>query len=630
MHTEQYVDVEMVTALTWLRDALHSTFGDFDDDFLLLMLTHLRWVHVKGGEVLFHQGDTDQTLYIVVGGRLRVLLRDELGETQVLGDMRRGETLGEMALMTGEPRTATIVAVRDSVLVALSRAAYEEVISRYPLVSMQVARFIIERIRPSLSRRRSWARPGVVAVLPATRGGQVLPFVARLIPALERYGRIACIDAEAAGKALGSDLLAAAREDRYEESAQAVSLWLDKIEAAHDMVVLVGDAERTAWTVLCQRHADDVMFVADAGIAPAAALPLPQSEGLWIGDVPIQAHRTLVLMHQPAAPFPRGTAAWLDLIPVDAHLHLRADHDGDIKRIARTLFGAAIGLVFGGGGARGFAHLGVLKAMEEARIPIDFVGGTSIGSVMATYAAFDVSAGEAIEHARRAFARNPTSDVNLFPLLSLISGKRLRSTIDQGIQAFAGFEADVEDAWKPLFCIASNYSLASEMVIRRGSLAKSVRASVSIPAALPPVVMDGDLVIDGGTFNNFPTDVMAGQRVGFIIGCDLSRGSPRKLDMDEVPSAWQLALDRLRPKRSRRYRLPALSSIILNVSIMHSQSRLKAARAQADVCFSPDLARTGMLNWKAFDQTVEAGYQHACEVIAALPEETLRRLSEAA
>jgi NTE family protein len=202
----------------------------------------------------------------------------------------------------------------------------------------------------------------------------------------------------------------------------------------------------------------------------------------------------------------------------------------------------------------------------------------------------------------------------------------MRGVIDEGIQALAGFDANVEDAWKPLFCIASNYSRASEMVIRRGPLAKSVRASVSIPAALPPVVMEGDLVIDGGTFNNFPTDVMAGQRVGFIIGCDLSKGAVRKLEMDDVPSAWQLALDRLRPRRSRRYRLPALSSIILNVSIMHSQSRLKAARAQADICFSPDLGRIGMLNWRAFDQTIEAGYRHAQEVIAALPEETIQRL----
>jgi NTE family protein len=305
---------------------------------------------------------------------------------------------------------------------------------------------------------------------------------------------------------------------------------------------------------------------------------------------------------------------------------VRHGHAADLARVARTLFGTAVGLVFGGGGARGFAHLGVLKALEEAGIPVDFVGGASIGSVMAAFAAFDLPADSAIGLARKSFARNPTGDMNIFPLISLIAGKRLRRTIDDGVQAIAGFPADMEDSWKPLYCIASNYSRAQEVVLRHGSLARSIRASVAIPAALPPVVMDGDLMIDGGTFNNFPTDVMASQRVGAILGCDLSPGAVRKLDIAEVPSAWQLLLDRLRPRARRRYHLPALSSIILNVSIMRSQSRLKAARAQADVCFTPDLGRIGMLNWKAFDRSVEIGYQHARSVIAALPEETLKRL----
>ncbi|NJD24354.1 MAG: cyclic nucleotide-binding domain-containing protein [Betaproteobacteria bacterium] len=630
MRTEQYVDVEMVTALTWLGDALRENFGEFDDDFLLLMKSHLRWVHIKGGEVLFRQGEVDQTLYIVVGGRLRVLLCDELGETHVLGDMRRGETVGEMALITGEPRTATLVAVRDSVLVALSRASYEAVISRYPLVSMQVARFIIERIRPSLSKRRQWARPGVVAFLPATRGAPVRALVGRLLPDLERHGSVVRIDSAGACAALGADVLAAAIEGGSEEATHTVSRWVDAIETAHDMVVFVGDDETTPWSQYCQQHADEALFVADTRAAPGDLLPLPPPDDLSVGEIPIRAHRTLLLVHPETTRVPRDTAAWLDRIPADSHLHLREGHGGDYRRIARTLFGSAIGLVFGGGGARGFAHLGVLKAMEEAGIPVDFVGGTSIGSIMATYAAFDVSSSEAIAHARRAFAKNPTNDMNLFPLISLFGGKRLRSTINEGIRALAGFDAHIEDAWKPLFCIASNYSRAAEMVLRRGSLGKTVRASTAIPAALPPVVMDGDLVIDGGTFNNFPTDVMAGQRVGFIIGCDLSKGAARKLDMEDVPSPWQLALDRLRPRRSRRYRLPALSSIILNVSIMHSQARLKASRAQADVCFSPDLGRIGLLNWKAFDETIELGYRHARDVIAGLPEETRNRLARSA
>lgn len=620
-----HLDVESVVKLSWLRDTLQSAFGVFDEPFLQFMLKHLRWVHVKSGDVLFRQGDSRQTVYIVVSGRLRVLREDELGETHVLGDMRRGETVGEMALITGEPRTATIVAVRDSVLVSLSRSGYEEVIGSYPLVSMRVAQFIIERIRPTLSKQRSWARPSTVALVPATAGVGSAAFVDRLMPCLQRHGTVAWLDAAAARHALGAGVLAQPPGDNA-EAADTVSRWIDRMEADHDMVVLVGEEAKTPWSEYCARHADEVMFLADATAADRKLLDKAMPDQAGIGTM---RHRTLVLVHPARTDFPRGTAAWLASFPVDAHLHLREGSAADLNRLARTLFGTAIGLVFGGGGARGFAHLGVLKALEEAGIPVDFVGGASIGAVMATYGAFDTSAAGAIEQVRKAFANNPTGDMNIFPLISLIAGKRLRKTVDRGILDLCGFDADLEDTWKPLFCIASNYSRASEVVLRRGPLAKAVRASVAIPAALPPVIMDGDLMIDGGTFNNFPTDVMAGQRVGFILGCDLSRGSVRKLEIDEVPSGWALMLDRLRPKRSRRYRLPALSSIILNVSIMHSQSRLKAAKANADVCFTPDLGRIGMLNWKAFDHIVDLGYQHAREVLAALPEETLQRLAAA-
>jgi NTE family protein len=622
MSLQQHVDVESVVKLSWLRETLESAFGVFDEPFLQFMLQHLRWVHVKSGEVLFHQGDSRQTVYIVVSGRLRVLREDELGETHVLGDMRRGETVGEMALITGEPRTATIVAVRDSVLVSLSRSGYEQVISSYPLVSMRVAQFIIERIRPTLSKRRSWARPSTVAVIPATAGVASAEFIDRLMPCLKRHGTVLKLDATGAVQALGAKVLEQPPGDDL-ASADAVSHWIDRMEAEHEMVILVGDEEMTPWSEYCLRHADEVLFLADATTADRKLLDRAIPDHSPIGSM---RHRTLVLVHPAQTDFPRNTAAWLASFPVDAHIHLRDGSEADLNRLARTLFGTAIGLVLGGGGARGFAHLGVLKALEEAGIPVDFVGGASVGSIMGAYSAFDTSAAKAIEFARKAFSGNPTGDLNIFPLISLIAGKRARQTVDRGIRDLAGFDANLEDSWKPFFCIASNYSRASEVVLRRGSLAKAVRASFAIPAALPPVVMDGDLMIDGGTFNNFPTDVMANQRVGFILGCDLSKGSVRKLEIDEIPSGWELMLDRFRPRQSRRYRLPALSSIILNVSIMHSQSRLKAAKATADVCFTPDCGRIGMLNWKAFDHIVELGYKHAREVLAALPEETLRRL----
>ncbi len=601
------------TEFRWLEEALHRTFGDFEPGFLEAMKHQLDWVRLASGDTLFRQDDREDTLYFVVAGRLRAAVRDELGGQRSVGDIRRGETLGEMALFTGEPRSATVTAVRDSLLVRLSRTGYEQLIRAYPLVSLHVSRFVVERIRRSGDPRAAWARPTTVALLPATPGARCTALAAELLPALARYGRTGCLDPARLREVLGSMSPESAGADDWAR----VSRWVDDTEAANDLILLVSDDADSAWSRQCLRHADEVIWLAVAGDAPPAGEP---PAGLREARV----RQTLLLRHDHAPRTPRGTGAWLQRYPADAHLHLRQGHAGDLARLARVLMGRANGVVFGGGGARGFAHLGVLKALEECHIPVDHVGGCSIGAVMAALASFDLGAGEAIAVARRAFSRNPTGDFNLVPIVSLIKGHLLREVIDSGVRDAAGFDADLEDCWKPLYCIASNYSRATEAVLTRGNLARAVRASVSIPAALPPVVIDGDLIVDGGTFNNFPTDVMARMGAGHILGCDLMRENLRKLDLEEFPSARDILVDRMR--RRRRYKVPALSSIILNVSILHSQSRLQASRALTDVCFTPDLGRIGMLDWKAFDRAVEAGYRHAMEKLAALPEPLRQRL----
>ena len=605
------------TESRWLEDALKQTFGDFDQGFLEAMKPQLDWVRVPSGQTLFRQDEQESALFFVVAGRLRAFVRSETGAERAVGDIRRGETLGEMALVTEQPRSATVVAIRDSLLVKLSRDSYEKVIRIYPLVSLHVARFIVERVKRAEDPRFSWARPATIAVLPITRNARAGAIAKQLLSVMVRYGSADFLDSERLTDELGH-VTADGNTEPDTGQWENVSRWMDEKEAGSDLVLLASDDPASRWSRHCIRHADQILWVADANDQDLdAALSLSRD---WPDLNRTLARQTLLLCHPADTKSPRNTRTWLERIPVDFQLHLRHGHSGDLDRAGRILMGKAVGLVFGGGGARGFAHLGVLKALEEAKIPIDYLGGSSIGSVIAGYAASGRPADELIDLARKAFSRNPTKDINPFPLMSLIKGKQLRHTIDSAVRELAGFDADIEDSWKPLFCIASNLSRSSEAVLERGNLAKAVRASVSIPAALPPVIIEGDLMIDGGTFNNFPTDVMARKGMGMIFGCDLMRSSARKIDLDETPSSVALLLDWLRPRSKRRYRLPGLASIMLNVSILSSQSRMAESRALADVCFTPDLGRIGMLDWSAFDRVVDAGYQHARSVLADLPD----------
>jgi NTE family protein len=233
--------------------------------------------------------------------------------------------------------------------------------------------------------------------------------------------------------------------------------------------------------------------------------------------------------------------------------------------------------------------------------------------------------------ARKVFLRNPTGDFNWLPMISLIKGRRMRKLMDEAVQELLGEDVRLEDTWRGFYCIATNYSKACEVVLRRGDLSKGLRASMAIPGALPPVVMDGDLLCDGGTFNNFPVDVMRRMRgVGMVVGVDLSNKTPRKLDFAEVPGTWELLLDKFRPRSRRRYRLPSMASILMNASILYSVSRQHEVEALTDVYFNPPLNRVGMLAWNKLDQIVKQGYTHGNEVLQALAAEELAQLRPAA
>ena len=220
---------------------------------------------------------------------------------------------------------------------------------------------------------------------------------------------------------------------------------------------------------------------------------------------------------------------------------------------------------------------------------------------------------------RGAFGGNPTGDFNLLPLMSLIAGKRLRRIVASAAQELFGGLPDVEDLWKNYYCVASNYSQATEHVLRSGPLLQGMLASIAIPGALPPVLVDGDLLCDGGTFNNFPVDVMRQARgVGRVMGVDLAFRKPQRIDLAEVPGTWALLRDRLRPRQQRRYKLPSLVAYLMNVTVLYSTSRQRQAQKLTDLYFKPPLDRVGMLQWNRFDHIVEQGRLHGVQVLDAL------------
>ena len=588
-----------------LVDGLKRIFGDFNQEMLERVLPRLEWAELAGGDVLCREGDRDESLYFVISGRLRACRVDATGREVVLGEIARGETVGEMAFFTGEPRAATVIAARNCVLAKFSGKVFRELLVAYPLISLNITRLVIERLRKASSVRKTGTRPVTMALAAVTEGVDPAAFAMRLGDALQTFGKTMVVTAAMIGEWLGDPDAAQATRDDVDRS-HLIARKLEQVETEHQFVLFVTDPLPTEWSRRCLRHCDEVLLLAQAGQPPETSAM--EAQCLPHADERNRVSQTLILLHPARTRTPLGTAAWYQGRALARHIHVRPDLERDWGRLARIVSGNATGLVLSGGGARGFAHLGVIKALEEAGIGYDLTGGTSIGAVMAAYAGMDMSADEIIDNARRAFKGNPTGDFNLVPLISLVGGKRLRRIIDSAVVAAMGEDILIEDLWKGFFCVTSNYSTASECVLTRGPLAKSIRASVSIPGALPPVMLDGDLHIDGGTFNNFPVDVMNRMGAARIVGVDLLRDRNIKYQMDEVPSAGRLLGDKLRGRNSR---LPGLTSLLLNTSTMYSYARQRDSHGLVDMYFSPGVHRFGMLDWSHFDRIVRAGYDYA-------------------
>jgi len=609
-----------------LQRHLRTYLGDVEPAALDELRACLEWITVPAGVTLMSEGDAGDAMYLVMSGRLRAYVKDDEGRPQAVREMGRGQIVGEMSVITGEPRRAAVVTVRDSVLVRLAQPDFDRLLRTSPRLSVVMTRQIIEHLRSREDRYRA-ARPVTIALVPVSRGVDATAFARSLAGHLAGVGRVAVVDAASMDQSLGEGMARQPTADA--QMSMRVAMRLNEIEGTNDFVLLAADDAPTPWTVRCCRGADEILLLADATQTPE--LHPTETEYLMRREGSAESAEILVLMHPRDTRSPRNTNAWVERRQVVDHVHVRPDVDADMARLARIESHTAVGLVLAGGGARGLAHLGVYRALAERGIEVDCVGGTSIGAIMAAMVASGGDASHVTDIARRWFSTGPTGDFNLLPLLSLIKGRRMRRAIDGGIQELWGFDPDVRDLWKTFYCVASNYSRAGEHALRRGSLGKALRASAAIPGALPPVVHEGDLLCDGGTFNNFPVDIMQGARgVGTVIGVDLSTHKPRRYESEVVPGTWALLRDRLRPYAKRRYRFPSLLAYLMNVQILYSTSRQEGKRKLTDVYLNPPLDRVGMLQWERFDDIVKQGHAHAAEILDGLAPHHRARLKPAA
>lgn len=528
------------------------------------------WYSLPGGWPLFYEGEPSTQMWFVRTGSLGAFRSDANGQSELIGHIRAGEPVGEMAIISGDIHSASVFALRDTELFSLDKNTFNSLVRKHPDLMQGMARTILFRNKQN-RRRGPKTNPKVFSFLSSSPTIEIEKRAKELANVINLMGKSAFIIGE--------------------EGQNKSSIWFDEIEKKHDIIILYGNLGEGVWSQICLRQADRIWVFGRFDARPSDPL-LPQNLS------PAHEFKMVdMVLVKKVGREPVSTAQdWLKAANASRLLTWRENSMSDIKSLARTIMGTSIGLVLSGGGARAYAHIGAIRALREAGYDFDFYGGTSMGGLIAACAAMGWDDAQIERNIWNAFVvSNPLNDY-ILPVVSMTSGKKVEQRL------FENFgDTKIEDLTRPFFCVSSNLTLAQAKVHRTGKIRDAIRASISLPGILPPIVEGGCVFVDGAVLNNFPVDIMASMHSGPNIGIDVSR--QHALDASEFinpPSFFSWV------SKNGFHSPPPIAELLMRTAT----APLAPLRAQnkSDIMIVPELGDIALRDWKAFDKAVEAGY----------------------
>ncbi|KAL5534044.1 hypothetical protein ACEPAG_504 [Sanghuangporus baumii] len=627
----------------------------------------LDWMQVAGGKVLWRPGDPSDSFYIVVNGRLRAIDDSEENEVKILGEYGQGDPVGELDVISRSPRRNTVHAIRDTELVRMPLTLFNAISARNPQATSQLLRLIASRVREevdSSSGKRTvnktpdlgWNNLNLktVAVMPFSRIIPIETFARKLQSALESLGApTAYLNQASISRSLG-------RHAFTRMGKLKIAGWLADQEQRYRVVLYVVDSPvNSPWTQTCVRQADCVMVVG-AGDDPS----LGEYERLLM-SIKTTARKELILLHPERNVVHGSTREWLKIRPwISRHYHVelpgiilpvgktilkdpdpaavaalknlkdrvqselqkfRGGRDtprpqrpaqvSDFARLARRICGNSIGLILGGGGARGLAHLGLIQAMEERGIPIDYIGGTSIGAYIGGLYAREgdlLSSDGRAKHfsSRMSNIWRLLSDIT-YPIVAYTTGHEFNRGIYKSF-----YDLHIEDMWLPFFCNTTNI-LTSRMEVHESGYAwRYIRASMTLVGLLPPLCDNGGMLVDGGYVDNLPVSTMLSMGASVVFASDVASvydNSPRDFG-DSVSGIW-LFINRWNPFSNAR-KIPPITEIQSRLAYVSSVKTLEEAKVARDCFYMPmPVQDYGTMQFNKFEEIRSKGYLAAVTML---------------
>lgn len=572
---------------------------------------------MKTGETLLWQGEPGQAYFLLLRGRLRRFVDDEHGGRRFVGDVVPGYGVGAAGILSDEGNAATVRVMHDSELVRFPRATFLQMMVLSWEFAISVSREQIERVRAAAAPEGRHPTIKNIAVVPLDSTVDQRRFVEELAEAIEPMASVVALDQTFLETQTESDAATSNGRSRMDSMVNR----LEAFERLNDIVMYQAALTVDAWTRLVFSRADLVLLITSVNgttehcdvekvlIAPREDELLPRID--------------LVVMHGSDWSRECGTRDWLDIRHVDEWHHLRNGRSEDFRRLARLLTGNAITLVLGGGGARALGEIGAYKALREAGVPIDRVAGTSMGALIGGLLASGKDPDSVVAGLRKWIEEGKPGKDYTFPALSLVHGKRLHDATHELLG-----DGNIEDLPITFFCMSSDLSENKAVVHDRGSLWRSVRASISLPGIGPPLFDNGRILVDGALVNNVPAEVAAMRYPGRIIVVDVSL--PRKRAVPEayndlVPSGWQILWHRINPFLEP-LRVPSIYEVLLRSTMVGGSDSHRRAHELANLLIQPPVSGVGLIDFHGMDRLIEIAYEHTIKQLASMGGPALQKL----
>ncbi|TRO95584.1 cyclic nucleotide-binding domain-containing protein [Glycocaulis profundi] len=548
----------------------------------------VEWFCLPAGATLFEAGEAADAFYLVRSGALAAFRTGADGRPELVGHIRQGEPIGEMALVEDRAHSASVYALRDSELVRLPKKTFEKLTRKHASLLRELARMMLHRLRGGTMEAR--AEPKIWALVSTSP----------------------TIDLDFRSKALKEALTALGQSCVIlgEDSANIPTAELDRLEEIHDVVIVCARMGDTDWARRAMGLADRIWLLARGDARPSLPLmpddPSPAAK-LRLIDVVIVHHDTERAKTRPQE--------WVDAAEAARCFHWRQGQAGDIVHLARVMSGCSVGLVLSGGGSRAYAHVGAIRAFHDAGVRFDFLAGASMGGIIAAGVAMGWKDEELEERVRQAFVEsNPLNDFVL-PVVSLTRGAK----VDRRLAEHFG-EAEIADMPRPFFCVSSNLTEGTVRIHRGGKVREALRASIAIPGLLPPVIEGEDVLVDGAVFNNFPVRELKAAHRGANAGVDVTRNRAiRPQDFIDPPGffGWVRANGLSDP--------PPIASLLMRAATAATLDEHAETRSKADLLVLPEI-EMDLREWRRFDDAVEAGYRDTTRLLKEADETLLKRL----